>query len=204
MLFPVVLALAARGSLETLSCVTAQHCEMLDQVLNIAEEDTYITRNTVLDALLISADKIIQTSDLPPNLVKLYDKFSDREIFGVTSPRRENLGDGLTNIASALRAISERDDVALIFPVHLQPNGIKIVEPYASELPAAFVGTGAELIDIDQALETCPVMITLTDHDIFKSIPLDERAGKIVYDTRRIWPDQPDNREAASGLRLAG
>ena len=79
---------------------------------------------------------------------------------------------------------------------------VKIVEPYASELPAAFEGTGAELIDIDQALETCPIMITLTDHDMFKSIPLDERASKVVYDTRGIWPDQPDNREAVSGLRL--
>lgn len=80
---------------------------------------------------------------------------------------------------------------------------IKIVEPYASELPAAFEGTGAELIDIDEALESCPVMITLTDHDMFKSIPLDERAGKVVYDTRGIWPDQPDNLQAASQLRLA-
>ncbi|WP_339821724.1 UDP-N-acetyl-D-mannosamine dehydrogenase [uncultured Parasphingorhabdus sp.] len=80
---------------------------------------------------------------------------------------------------------------------------IKIVEPYASELPAAFDGTGAELIDIDAALENCPVMITLTDHDIFKSIPLDERAGKVVYDTRGIWPDQPDNVQAVTGLRLA-
>ncbi len=81
---------------------------------------------------------------------------------------------------------------------------IKIVEPYASELPAAFDGTEAELIDIDAALENCPVMITLTDHDIFKSIPLDERTGKVVYDTRGIWPDQPDNVQAVTGLRLAG
>lgn len=79
---------------------------------------------------------------------------------------------------------------------------IKIVEPYASELPAAFEGSGAELIDIDEALENCPIMITLTDHDMFKSIPLDERAGKVVYDTRGIWPDQPDNRQAASEIRL--
>ena len=79
---------------------------------------------------------------------------------------------------------------------------IKIVEPYASELPAAFEGTGAELIDIDEALENCPVMITLTDHDMFKSIPLDERATKVVYDTRGIWPDQPDNREASLSMRL--
>lgn len=80
---------------------------------------------------------------------------------------------------------------------------VKIVEPYASELPAAFDGTGAELIDIDEALESCAVMLTLTDHDMFKSIPLDERAGKVVYDTRGIWPDQPDNRQAVTDLRRA-
>jgi UDP-N-acetyl-D-mannosaminuronic acid dehydrogenase len=34
-------------------------------------------------------------------------------------------------------------------------------------------------------------MVVLVDHDIFKSIPLDERVGKRVYDTRGIWPDQP-------------
>ena len=80
---------------------------------------------------------------------------------------------------------------------------MKIVEPYASELPAAFADIGAELIDIDQALETCPIMITLTDHDMLKSIPLDERVGKVAYDTRGIWPDQPDNREASRDVRLA-
>jgi len=80
---------------------------------------------------------------------------------------------------------------------------IKIVEPYAKSLPDAFERTGAELIDIDKALETCRIMITLTDHDMFKSIPLDERSDKIVYDTRGIWPDQPDNLKTAIGLRMA-
>ncbi len=83
------------------------------------------------------------------------------------------------------------------------PGRINIVEPYASELPAEFEGTDTGLIDIDEALESCPVMITLTDHDMFRSIPLDERAGKVVYDTRGIWPDQPDNLQAVTDLRLA-
>ncbi len=30
----------------------------------------------------------------------------------------------------------------------------------------------------------------LVDHDVFRSVPLAERADKIVYDTRGIWPDQ--------------
>ncbi|TGX50390.1 UDP-N-acetyl-D-mannosamine dehydrogenase [Sphingomonas gei] len=68
---------------------------------------------------------------------------------------------------------------------------VAIVEPYAAVLPAAFDGTGAALTDIDAAIETCGAFVVLVDHDVFRSIPLDERAEKRVYDTRGIWPDQP-------------
>jgi UDP-N-acetyl-D-mannosaminuronic acid dehydrogenase len=64
---------------------------------------------------------------------------------------------------------------------------IAIVEPHTETLPTAFDGTGATLTDIDSALMECEVMIVLVDHDIFKSVPPEERAGKIVYDTRGIW-----------------
>lgn len=80
---------------------------------------------------------------------------------------------------------------------------IRIVEPYAQALPKAFDGTGAALIDLDDAIEQCPVMIVLVDHEVFKSVPLDERATKAVYDTRGIWPDQPAPAPATAELRLA-
>jgi UDP-N-acetyl-D-mannosaminuronic acid dehydrogenase len=78
---------------------------------------------------------------------------------------------------------------------------IRLVEPYARTLPAVFDGTGAALIDIDEAIEQCGVFIALVDHDLFKSVPLDERAGKAVYDTRGMWPDQPPARTAEASLR---
>lgn len=82
---------------------------------------------------------------------------------------------------------------------------IHIVEPYAAELPREFEGTGAVLTDIDSALEDCGVMIVLVDHDVFKSVPLAEREGKAVYDTRGIWPDQPVATSAPiEELRRAG
>lgn len=68
---------------------------------------------------------------------------------------------------------------------------IKVVEPYASELPREFAGTEAELIDLDTALEQTEILLVLVDHDQFKAVPLAERAGKQVYDTRGIWLDQP-------------
>lgn len=79
---------------------------------------------------------------------------------------------------------------------------VRIVEPYATELPTAFAGSGTRLVDIDDAIEQCDIFVVLVDHDVFKSVPLDERAGKLVYDTRGIWPDQPH--AATTGtMRLA-
>jgi len=80
---------------------------------------------------------------------------------------------------------------------------IRIVEPYARTLPESIAKTGASLIDIDTALETCPILIVLVDHDVFKSVPLAERADKQVYDTRGIWPDQPAAGEAAPPFKIA-
>jgi len=81
---------------------------------------------------------------------------------------------------------------------------IHVVEPYAAQLPIEFTDTGAQHIDIDTALETCDVLIVLVDHDIFRVVPLAERADKQVYDTRGIWPDQPSADAApAQVLKLA-
>ena len=77
-------------------------------------------------------------------------------------------------------------DVALRLARRYGPR-VKLVEPYASAPPADFAGTSAELLDLEVALERCDVFIVLVDHDIFKSVPLDERAGKTIYDTRGIW-----------------
>lgn len=64
---------------------------------------------------------------------------------------------------------------------------VKVVEPYASELPTEFDGTKAELIDIDEALEDCGILLLLVDHDVFKAIPPEERGNAVVYDTRGVW-----------------
>ena len=80
---------------------------------------------------------------------------------------------------------------------------IRIVEPYAAALPVEFEGSGAQLTDIDSALQDCGILIALVDHDAFKAIPLAERREKLVYDTRGIWPDQPVMAIETASLRLA-
>ncbi|GMM93363.1 UDP-N-acetyl-D-mannosamine dehydrogenase [Qipengyuania sp. MTN3-11] len=66
-------------------------------------------------------------------------------------------------------------------------DAIMVVEPHANELPPELADTGAALVDIDTALETCPKIVMLVDHDLFKAIPASELADKTVYDTRGIW-----------------
>ena len=100
-----------------------------------------------------------------------------------------------------------RESPALKVAAHLAERfgpRVRIVEPYATALPKAFDGSGASLIDVDTALETCPILIVLVDHDVFKSVPVDERADKLVYDTRGIWPDQPRIAPGGEGLRKVG
>ncbi len=271
-LFPVIQALAARDRLETLSCVTAQHREMLDQVLDIADiepdfdldlmkadqsldeltsrllvgigkildetmpqrvivqgdtasamcgalaayyrqipvshveaglrsyniyhpwpeevnrkvigtiadqhfaptqtsadalakenipaDRIYVTGNTVIDALLVTAGEIEGTKDLNPDLQALFKKFADRKIIGVTSHRRENLGDGLTNIASALRSIAQRQDVALIFPVHLNPKIQAIMQNALGDLDNVALIAPLDYPNFVGLLKQCSFMLT--------------------------------------------
>jgi UDP-N-acetyl-D-mannosaminuronic acid dehydrogenase len=67
-------------------------------------------------------------------------------------------------------------------------NRLRIAEPYAAELPAELAGTGAELIDIDTALESWAILIVLVDQGVFRVVPSEERGTAAVYDTRGIWP----------------
>ena len=81
---------------------------------------------------------------------------------------------------------------------------VSVVEPYAAELPIEFTDTGATLVDLDTALETCDVLVVLVDHDLFRSVPLAERQHLAVYDTRGIWPDQPTAQPVIEDARRAG
>lgn len=79
---------------------------------------------------------------------------------------------------------------------------IRLVEPFARALPMDFAGTAARLVELDDALGECDILIVLVDHDMFRSIPLEEREDKLVYDTRGLWPDQPrSDSTAANGIR---
>jgi len=89
---------------------------------NVPAAHIHITGNTAIDALLATTKRIANEPGLAADLDTLAGRFSGRRIIAVTSHRRENFGSGMTNIAQAIADIAERKDVAIIFPVHPNPN----------------------------------------------------------------------------------
>jgi UDP-N-acetylglucosamine 2-epimerase len=85
----------------------------------IKEEDIFVTGNTVIDALLQVAGKPYEFEDAT---LKSLD-FENRRLVTVTCHRRENLGENMEHIFSAIRSIAlEFEDVEVVYPVHLNPK----------------------------------------------------------------------------------
>ncbi|MEY4472701.1 MAG: hypothetical protein RL671_1005 [Pseudomonadota bacterium] len=88
----------------------------------VPADRVHVTGNTVIDALKWVQARIVAKPSLAGDLADLERLFAGRRIIGVTSHRRENFGEGMANIAQAIRQIVARQDVAVIFPLHLNPN----------------------------------------------------------------------------------
>jgi len=90
---------------------------------NIPDEAITVTGNTVIDALYWGLDKLKDYNDKEiENLKKILD--TQKKLILVTGHRRENFGQGFINICNALKEIAEtyKDEVQIIYPVHLNPN----------------------------------------------------------------------------------
>lgn len=111
---------------------------------NVPATNIHVTGNTVIDALLATTGRIAEAPHLASGLDELAARFAGRRIIAVTSHRRENFGDGMVRIAKAIAEIAGRKDVAMIFPVHPNPN----VRP-AMEAALAGLGNVAMIEPLD-------------------------------------------------------
>ncbi|MBF9043589.1 UDP-N-acetylglucosamine 2-epimerase (non-hydrolyzing) [Rhodobacterales bacterium HKCCE4037] len=81
-----------------------------------------ITGNTVIDTLLGVAKRLEKDSSLSATLDADFGIDSNKRQILVTAHRRESFGGGFERICSALATVAKREDVQIIFPVHLNPN----------------------------------------------------------------------------------
>ena len=103
-------------------CPTQAAAENLQRE-GVPPERITVTGNTVIDAFLDVRKRIETDGALRQECRKQF-AFLDnqRKLILVTGHRRENFGDRLTAICRAVVRLSRRDDVQIVYPVHLNPN----------------------------------------------------------------------------------
>ncbi|WP_295560296.1 non-hydrolyzing UDP-N-acetylglucosamine 2-epimerase [uncultured Sphingomonas sp.] len=120
----------------------------------------HVTGNTVIDALHWTRARITEQPDLASDLAPLLARFAGKRIVLVTTHRRENFGDGMTAIGRAIARIAARPDVAVLFPMHPNPNVAAVMD---AVLPAA--PNVARIAPLDYphficALDACTIALT--------------------------------------------
>lgn len=103
---------------------------------NIDAAMIHVTGNTVIDALHATVARIDADPTLAAGLDAVAERFAGKRLILVTTHRRENFGDGMTSIARALARIAERPDVAILFPMHPNPNVVAAMETVLGDNPA--------------------------------------------------------------------
>jgi len=85
----------------------------------IDESHIAVTGNTVIDAL-----QYVAAQNEPPEIKELITrlKTGNKKIILTTAHRRENFGLPLEEICRALLTLAQREDVEIIYPVHLNPH----------------------------------------------------------------------------------
>lgn len=94
-------------------------CALLQE--NIPDANIFVTGNTVIDALLWVRERL-QTAPpgLPPEVTETLNSY--RTVL-ITGHRRESFGQGFEQICQAVRDVADEfQDVAFVYPVHLNPS----------------------------------------------------------------------------------
>ncbi|MBI1179986.1 MAG: UDP-N-acetylglucosamine 2-epimerase (non-hydrolyzing) [Alphaproteobacteria bacterium] len=128
---------------------------------NAPEGSVFVTGNTVIDALFLALDRLRADPGAVARFDERFRYLDGKRLVLVTGHRRESFGEGLRNMCGALADLADRGDVAVLYPVHLNPNvkgpvheilggraAVHLVEP-EDYLPFVYLMDRAEIIITD-------------------------------------------------------
>jgi UDP-N-acetylglucosamine 2-epimerase (non-hydrolysing) len=127
---------------------------------NIAPASIHVTGNTVIDALHATRDRIASDPALAAEIAPIGERFAGKRIVLVTTHRRENFGDGMSAIARAVGRIADRPDVAVIFPVHPNPNVVAAMDAVLGNRPNVARIAPLDYPNFIRALELAHIVLT--------------------------------------------
>ena len=91
---------------------------------NITESLIRVTGNTVIDALILTNNKLNSNHKLLENEANKHSYLRENsKLILITGHRRENFGEGFENICGAINQLATKyKDIDFLYPVHLNPN----------------------------------------------------------------------------------
>jgi UDP-N-acetylglucosamine 2-epimerase (non-hydrolysing) len=127
---------------------------------NVSNERIHVTGNTVVDALILAKAMVEADPDLSSRWDGIRKHHGNRRIILVTCHRRENFGGGVLNIVNALQTILEREDVAVVLPVHPNPNVQDVFAARLSNHPRVVLISPQEYTDFVSLLSLSYLVLT--------------------------------------------
>lgn len=122
---------------------------------------SFVTGNTVIDALQMTAQRIEHNDRLRHALDRQFSfLLPKRKVLLVTGHRRENFGDGFLNICKALRLLAQREDLQIVYPVHLNPNVKEPVTRLLGDLPNVHLIEPLDYLSFVRLMQRAHVILT--------------------------------------------
>ena len=102
----------------------------------VSDSQIFVTGNTVIDALISVKEKLDSDTKLASDSASKFSNIDlSKKLILITGHRRENFGSGFENICKALAELAlDRQDVELVYPVHLNPNVQSPVHKYLADI----------------------------------------------------------------------
>ena len=136
-------------------CPTAGNRENL--IREGRTENLFVTGNTVIDALKTTVREGYRFSTEELNLLP----YGKKKVLLVTCHRRENYGEPMKQIMLALRQIAEeRQDVELVYPVHLSPVVREAVDAHLRGAPRVHLIEPLPADEMHNLLARCYLVLT--------------------------------------------
>ena len=89
----------------------------------VSLDDIVVTGNTVVDALLWSSARLDNDAALSAEIASGLPQLDpNKKLILVTGHRRESFGAGFERMCQAIAELADREDVEVVYPVHLNPH----------------------------------------------------------------------------------
>lgn len=122
---------------------------------------SFVTGNTVIDALKMTAERIDNNRQLRVALDRQFSFLEPgRKVLLVTGHRRENFGEGFLDICQALRTLASRNDIQIVYPVHLNPNVLGPVTERLGDLPNVHLIKPLDYLSFVRLMQLAHVVLT--------------------------------------------